>query len=364
MNEPVLNATATLLETDYNFPCVSIIMSFEPKMQPKNQLAAALRSAVNRVDKKVFENFSTEMAMLVLHKLNTVIRQLNYSTHQKSIAIYVSPVFEKVLHLNFEVTETISVNKSFSIRNLIKNKKHLHQYLLLQLTENECRLYVNEKGKFGKVFSIRQEDCLNHILPLEMHERNNRCNEECELSNMGKFFRRIDDTIDLISNSYHLPLFIMGKEPLLTHFNIITKHSNLIIENIESNYEESNADGIKMIIEPYTSCWQNVQQKFLSNQLQAAATQNNFACGIADVYDAAMQHQGSTLLVDEDYRYPSAENTGEHIIYKATKHPYIRFSYVNDMVDEVIEKVLDAGGDVEFVNAKVIEDYKHIALII
>lgn len=112
MNQPALSATATLLDTDYNFPCVSIIMPFEPKMQPKNQLAAALRSAVNRIDKKVFENFSTEMSMLVLHKLNTLIRQLNYSTLQKSIAIYVSPVFEKVLYLNFEVIEAISVKKS------------------------------------------------------------------------------------------------------------------------------------------------------------------------------------------------------------------------------------------------------------
>lgn len=332
-------------------------------MQPKNQLAAALRSAVNRIDKKAFENFSTEMAMLVLHKLNTVIRQLNYSTLQKSIAIYVSPVFEKVLYLNFVVTETISVKKSFSIRDLVKSKRHLQQYLLLQLTESECRLYVKEKDEFGQIFSIRQHDFLSHVLPLEM-QQDSRCKEESELSNMGRFFRRIDDTIELILKSYHLPLFVMGNEPLLTHFNIITKHANLIIENIESNYEESNADNFKMIMEPYTSGWKNVQQKFHLNQLQEAALQNNLACGIADVYDAAMQHQGNMLVVEEGYRYPEVENAGEHIIYKATKHPYIRFSYVNDMVDEVIEKVLDAGGDVAFVNAKAMEDYQHIALII
>ena len=78
------------------------------------------------------------MALLVLQKLKYIIKNLDFSTHKKSIAIYVSPVFEKVLYLNIEVEERIVLDKSFHIQDLIKNKKELHQYLLLQLTDGNA----------------------------------------------------------------------------------------------------------------------------------------------------------------------------------------------------------------------------------
>ena len=49
-------------------------------------------------------------------------------------------------------------------------------------------------------------------------------------------------------------------------------------------------------------------------------------------------------------------------LYLATE-PYNKFSYIKDAVDDVIEKVLETGGDVEFVDAAVLNDYQHIALL-
>lgn len=43
--------------------------------------------------------------------------------------------------------------------------------------------------------------------------------------------------------------------------------------------------------------------------------------------------------------------------------PYGRFSYIKDAVDEVIEKVLENGGDVKFVDKDVLKDCHGIALL-
>src|ERR1019366_4579741 len=118
-------------ETVYNLPSVSVILPFEPKMKSKRELASALQSALDKVEKKIFDKFSVDMALLVLQKLKSIIKDLDFNTHKKSVAIYVSPVFEKVLYLNLEVEEKVLVNKSFHIRDLVKSKKQLHQYLLL-----------------------------------------------------------------------------------------------------------------------------------------------------------------------------------------------------------------------------------------
>ncbi|MEI8059611.1 MAG: hypothetical protein WCG67_05590 [Ferruginibacter sp.] len=50
------------------------------------------------------------------------------------------------------------------------------------------------------------------------------------------------------------------------------------------------------------------------------------------------------------------------MIYKITE-PYNKFSYIKDAVDDVMEKVLENGVDVEFVDDGVLKDYHRIALI-
>ena len=69
------------------------------------------------------------------------------------------------------------------------------------------------------------------------------------------------------------------------------------------------------------------------------------------------------LLIEENYEYPTTYTSSEEMIYKASQ-PYSRFSYLKDAVDEIIEKILDEGGDVEFVSEKIMGHYNHIALII
>ncbi|MBK6634610.1 MAG: hypothetical protein IPG38_10090 [Chitinophagaceae bacterium] len=61
--------------------------------------------------------------------------------------------------------------------------------------------------------------------------------------------------------------------------------------------------------------------------------------------------------------YAAERGSSDEIIYKAIK-PYNRYSYIKDAVDDVIEKVLENGGDVEFVDEGVLKEYQHIALIL
>src|ERR1035438_9156837 len=135
MNLLLSNPVVDLPETTYNFPSVSIVLPFEPKMKSKRELTLSLQTALYKIENDLFGQFSMEMTILVLQKLKMVLKDLNYSTHKKSIAIYVSPVFEKVIYLNIEVEEKVMVGTSFHIRDLVKSKKLSREYLLLQLLE-------------------------------------------------------------------------------------------------------------------------------------------------------------------------------------------------------------------------------------
>src|SRR5690242_3031048 len=131
-----------VLESIHYRPCISIIMPFEPKMNAKAEISQRLKSAVDKVEKNVKEEYPEDLGNLVILKLRNIIRNLNFSTFKKSVAIYVSPVFEKVLYLDIPVQEKIIVDGSFEIRDLLYSKKEMQQYLVLVLSGKFSKVYV------------------------------------------------------------------------------------------------------------------------------------------------------------------------------------------------------------------------------
>jgi hypothetical protein len=68
------------------------------------------------------------------------------------------------------------------------------------------------------------------------------------------------------------------------------------------------------------------------------------------------------LLVEKDFIYPAHQGAEPDSVYKEDLNMNNPF-YIKDAVDDVMEKVLAAGGDVEFVSNGALKDYGHIALI-
>ena len=97
MNPVVTQEIKEVMEAVHYRPAVSVIMPFEPKMSLKTELAHSLKTAADKVEQELLQNYPGELGELVMRKLRAILKDLNFNTHKKSIAIYVSPVFEKVL---------------------------------------------------------------------------------------------------------------------------------------------------------------------------------------------------------------------------------------------------------------------------
>jgi hypothetical protein len=116
------------------------------------------------------------------------------------------------------------------------------------------------------------------------------------------------------------------------------------------------------IMYPHVADWRKVKQKQLLNQLEEAACKKQLATGLNSVWLEAMNQKGHLLVVEKNYVYNSENKRVQKAIHKAIK-PYNNLSYIKNQLDEVIEKVLKNGGDVEFVDKEVLGCYDHIALI-
>jgi hypothetical protein len=298
-----------------------------------------------------------------MQKLKRILKELNYNTYKKSIAIFVSPVFEKILYLDLAVEEKIIIDESFEIRDLVYCKKQAQKYLVLQLGSKETRMYLGEDGNLIRIVS---ESAFSAVSRFEEDAPEKVANfsdkQHFRETQMEKFLLHTDHSLDQVLQAYQLPLFVMGTERILGHFKKITKHSSVVVEYITGNYEEKTVSGLKEILHPFVSDWKKVFQKDLLQKLEQAAGLKQLSTGMQEVWRNAVLQKGKLLVVEKNFLYAAVHGIKEEIIEKAVE-PFSKFSYIRDAVDDVIEKVLQNGGDVEFVEEHMLKDFGQIALI-
>jgi Bacterial archaeo-eukaryotic release factor family 3 len=360
MNKSISPEIKELMEVVHYRPAISIILPFEPKMGLKEELTYSLKIAAAKAEQQLMENYPDYIISLVMQKIRNCIKNLNFNTHKKSIAIYVSPVFEKVLYLDMAVEEKIIVDESFEIRDLVYSKKQLHKYLVLMLSAKQISLYLGNSETFANIISTTSV----HSIINEVPERVANFSDMSERKEiiMDKFLLSIDNTLNIILNAYRLPLFVLGTERILGHFKSLTKHGAAVIEYIPGNYEDATPQQLKKIMEPYVSDWKAIIQRDLLNKLEEAADKKKLAVGIKNVWREAMQNKGRLLAVEKNYMYAAEHGSSDDSIDEITP-PYNKFSYIKDAVDDIIEKVLENGGEVEFTDEDTLKDYQHIALV-
>lgn len=343
-------------------PAVSVILPFDPKMTVKTEIMHSLKAVVDKVERELKENYPSDLTVLVTGKLNSIIANLNFSTHKKSIAIYVSPVFEKVLYLDIPVEEKITIDGSFEIRDLVHNKKQSPEYLVLVMSGKESKLYRGHAGRLVKMVAYGPASV--HAFVNDAPQRVSHFSDMSDRKEtvLHKFLHQVDVSLGIILNAYHLPVFVLGPEKTVGHFKSLSKHENAIVEYIHGNYDDATVNELVSLLQPYLVKWDQHRQKGMLNLLEHAADNKKLAVGIRNVWREAANAKGRLLLIEKDYMYTAQKGGNKPVIYMPGK-PYNKFSPVKDALDDVIEKVLESGGDVEFVDKDLLKNYQHIALV-
>ena len=362
MNPIITPEILEVMKAVHYRPAVSIIMPFETKINSKTELSYSLKIATDKVEKELEQSYPAEISLLVMQKLRRLISNLKVDVHKKSVAIYVSPVFEKVLFLDITVEEKIIIDESFEIRDLIYCKKQLHKFLVLLISGKECRMYMGNANHFIRIVTGLPDSIDAYKKDTPERVANFSDSAEQKEIVIDQFLHHIDKALDTILKTFHLPLFVLGAERILGHFKKMTKHSSAVSKYIQGNYEEATFPELNQLLAPHIIDWKKERQNELLKKLEVANGKMQLATGIKDVWREAMNQKGRLLLVEKNYMVAARHGSQEAVIYKEETSGNTSL-YIKDAVDDVIEKVLENGGDVEFVEEGLLNDYQQIALI-
>lgn len=360
MEDKIAESLTGLIQSAGHQPAVTIILPFEPVMNSRMQLEHALENAVKKVEKMIVGNYAADACVIVLQRLQSLIETINYNSPRKSIAIYISPLFEKILYLEVPLEERVEVGDSFHIRDVIYARKQEQKYLVLLLSARESQILLGNNHSLIKIVAdpIRHASQYVNDIPEKVGNFSDSTSRKEVL--MDKFLHHIDKALDIILDNYPLPLFVMGTDRITGHFKQLTHHGKIAVAYIHGNYEEAGVEELMKVLQPYIADWKALKMRDLVNRLDEAKGNRRLATGMREVWQEAMSNKGQLLVVEKGFTFQFDD--GRHT--SAIKWPGSnRISYIHDAVDQVIERTLESGGDVEFVDDGLLGDYDHIALV-
>ncbi|RTL56285.1 MAG: hypothetical protein EKK37_17595 [Sphingobacteriales bacterium] len=361
MNKSISPEVMEVINAISYLPSVSVIMPFEPKTNLRTALTHKLKIAGDKVEQQLFENYDHEKASVVINKLRNLLRNLNYDTDKKSIALYVSPVFEKVFYLDIPAEEKIIIDESFEIRDLVYSKKDFYKYLVLVLSAAWTKIFLVDPKQFIRV-KTEAPDNVNAVwneVPSKIANFTDPSSRK-EIM-LDKFLKYADEGLGEVLKTMPFPVFVMGTERTIGHFGKITRNARHILDYVHGNYEEATEDEIRIALEPYINNRKRERQLAFIAQLDDAKNAGKLVTGVENIWGEACKKNCRLLVVEKNFTYAAQKISAEIIVPLSDIGK--NGIYIKDVVDDIIEKVLNNGGDVAFVDEGTMGEYAKIALI-
>jgi hypothetical protein len=343
-------------------PAVSLIMPMNPQIGMDNEMRQALNFAIDKIERLLRQEYPDEVTEKVLRKINALVASTGFPTNKKGLALYASPIYARLFFLDVEVPERIVVNESFEIRDLVFNRKEEKHYLLFVLSSEKCKLFIHDGQRLMPV-KLEAPNSVDAYWNDETERVSNFTDPVVfKTTQVEKFIRQMDKELQSMLRTHPVPVFLMGSRSILGMFKSISHTNGRVKGVVEGNYEDATITELEQALQPRYQEWKLQQQQELLHQIEQAGNQKKLSIGIQDVWKSAYEKKGRLLVVEKNFVAAGEHVAAGKIVYKPTVSQN-DFHISNDVVDDVIEMVIQNGGDVAFTEDGFLTHFDHIALI-
>jgi hypothetical protein len=346
------------------YPAISIILPTHRNDNRERLEFEYMEKIISRIEERIKIQYSHAKAVLILEKLNEVIRRIDFSKLTEGLAIYVSPKVEKIIHLPFPVlAEKVIVDETFEVRDLIQMLKACRNTLLVVISHNNIKTFTGFECKQSPlgIFDIPNSGKESYNLHT-FSGWNYFESHSWEEKNVVNYLHFIDNIIEKELQVSKLDIIVLGDVKLLSFFRKHTDNTEKIIGYIEGNFEHSSISELKKIIQPVIEKENKKEEEYALRLLSDAISKDNYSAGISQVWRAATEGRGRLLIVEKDYRQQARLGDNSYTIFMddVDGNPW---NLIADAVDDIMQKVLKNKGDIVFVENGLLKGYNKIVLI-
>ncbi len=223
-------------------------------------------------------------------------------------------------------------------------------YYVLSLSENMSRLY---EGFRDKLIDIDDGKFPQKRAPVN--------NPDTNASKVEDFCRLTDQHFAHYFKQDPLRLVLIGERSTLAMFEALKMRQDILIGTVPGDYGATSIHDLGKIVWPVVKQAIAGMKKNTMRELAMAFRINKIVAGIDAVSLAVETESGSTLYVEEDYHVKGSIHKTDQS-FMISKHIDIS-QVIDDVVDIIIEKALQTGGRVIFLDNGSLTQFGRIVLI-
>jgi hypothetical protein len=350
------------LQAHNDFPSVSLLAPTHRTAPANKKDRIVVKNLADEALGRLDAEFKKREVAKLVQNLNRLIERIDYEHLQEGLALFASRDVATAVHLPFRPKARVVIDATFATRDLVYSLNKSPRYRVLVLTEKPTRLYdaitniLTEHTE--KPFPMTHKGAGGAAkLPGGPGVNRSAVRDEAQ----RQFFRSVDDALATIQKADPLPLVVVGIERNLAFFQEVTKDPDAIVGVVAGSHDEPNPAALGKLVWPVFKAGATLCRTRALARLGQAVGANRSASGIDQVWRAAAASQVQTLLVESDFKYPAdLAPAGDHLL------PYTGqgAAALDDAVDEVIEKVIATGGDVQFYEPGLLDVHQKIAAVL
>jgi hypothetical protein len=352
----MLKQTFLKIKDIYAYPCVTILYNTHRTKPDNRQDPITLKNLITEVENRLDSEFNFREITKLKASLKAVQEMIDHNYNLESMAIFVSNDVCEYVRLPISVEERTVIDHTFATRDLLRALHQSGNYYILTISQRNGRLYeafndeILEEIKEGK-FPVENET-------LYLTKKEEIAVAKKVDDTIREFLNRIDKEFNPIYNRNPLEVIIAGTERNFHFYQEIMDRKKVIAGWINQNRDDFKPHEIVKDAWPVMLHHIKEQQQSAISELEQAVSQQKFVTGISESWRAVNEGRGEKLFVEKNYFQPAILKEDAITFVDDAKETGV----IDDIIDELIERQLQFGGQVVFLEDGSLSQYNRLAL--
>jgi hypothetical protein len=320
-----------------------------------------VKNLVRKAIARLHGEFKKREVAAVVKNLKERVRNVDWEHALDGLALFASRDTSAAFGLPFRVKPRAMIDETFATRDLVYAFNRAPPYRVLAL--GHCtRLYDSWTTVLDE--HTARPFPMTHRGPggaAKLPGGQGISRSAVRDDALRQFFRSVDDAVDAVQKANPLPLVVVGVERNLAFYQEVTRQSGSIVGMLAGNHERTHPSALGKLVWPVFESGATVRRTEALVRLDQAVSAHRHASGIDQVWRAAVRGSCRTLLIEKDLKYPAdVSPEGDRLLPYTGRGPRA----LDDAVNEVIERVMESGGEVFFYSPGDLAVHQKIAAVL
>ncbi len=177
-----------------------------------------------------------------------------------------------------------------------------------------------------------------------------------------KYYREVDAAFAEVTTDDPLPLILVGVDRNLSYFEGVTSYGALIAARLLGNHDNTSPHDLGKLLWPLVLEKMAARRQELLEDLDTAVGAQRSSSTLGEAWLQAQMGRVATLLVEEDYHQP-ARLSESGMLLTSVDEPG-GSDVMDDAVDDLVELVLQKGGEAFFFGDGALATHGRVAVIL